>query len=245
MDPQSGQCLSRSAARRFDQVAEQDYGLPGRVLMENAGRGAAACLRYMGLYGPVVVACGKGNNGGDGLVAARYLESWGYELTVLIFAARDQLSPDAAANLRPLERAGTRLLFCPGPWFPEDAQRALSRCGWIIDALLGTGTRGDPQPPIAGAIDWLNQTTVPKIALDVPSGLDADSGLSGRPTVRARDTLTFVAWKRGFLNPSARDWTGKIQVIDLGTPKSLLAEILTWDHNPPDPPDPSPDHGNS
>src|SRR5436190_17960027 len=123
--------LTRSQVRDFDAQAIADYGLPGIVLMENAGRGAADVLVGLGIHGPVVVCAGKGNNGGDGFVIARHLEGHGFDARVLLFANPDELAGDAAVNWHILERGATprRVLGRQPAW--ADVERELSEADWI------------------------------------------------------------------------------------------------------------------
>ena len=192
------------------------------VLMENAGRGAAATLLALGVHGPVLVCCGKGNNGGDGLVIARHLHNAEIDVKVLLFAAVADLSPDAAANWQTVQRGGI-----PAEVWPDfdDARLAadLGRAEWAVDALFGTGLQGPVRPPFDRVIAALNASKTRVFAVDIPSGLNGDTGEPLGPTVRAHHTATFVAPKNGFANPAAATWLGKVHVIDIGVPLALIA----------------------
>jgi NAD(P)H-hydrate epimerase len=217
--------LTRDEVRDVDRRAIQDFGLPGIVLMENAGRGAAELLIELGIDGPVIIVAGKGNNGGDGYVIARHLENRGYLVRVLLFADPDELTGDALTNYRVLRAARTPVHNClevtdADRWNAE--QRGAS---WIVDALLGTGTRGSVREPFVSVIEQINAAKVPVLAVDLPSGLDCDTGEALGACIRAAHTATFVAPKRGFDNPSAAAYTGKVHVIDIGVPRSLLDAI--------------------
>ena len=215
--------LSCVQVRDIDRRAVSEYGMSPLVLMENAGRGAAEALLALGVHGPVIVCCGKGNNGGDGLVIARHLHNAEIEVKVLLFAAPADLSPDAAANWQTVERAGI-----PAEVWPDfdDAQLAaeLGRAEWAVDALLGTGLQGPVRPPLDRVIGALNAGPARIFAVDIPSGLDGDSGDPLGPTVRAHDSATFMASKMGFTNPAATTWLGTVHVIDIGVPRRLLIE---------------------
>lgn len=215
--------LTRDEVRNVDRRAIQDLGLPGIVLMENAGRGAAELLIEVGIDGPVIVVAGKGNNGGDGFVIARHLENRGYEVRVLLFADPHELTGDALTNYHVLSAAGTPIRNCarldPAAWTEE-----LKTGSWIVDALLGTGTKGSVREPFATVIEAINASGVRVLAVDLPSGLDCDTGQPLGPCVQAAHTATFVAPKRGFDATGTAAYTGRIHVINIGVPRSLLRE---------------------
>jgi NAD(P)H-hydrate epimerase len=218
--------LSREQVREVDRRAIADYGLPGIVLMENAGRGVAERLKALGARGPIVICCGRGNNGGDGLVIARHLDQRGVAVRVLLFARVDELQGDAAINARVVCRAGLPLEELPDGGKPAELAEELARADWLVDCLLGTGARGEPREPLAAVIDQMNAAGRPILAVDLPSGLDCDTGQPAQHTIRAARTCTFVALKPGFLAPGAAAYTGEIDVIDIGVPRRLLEEIV-------------------
>jgi len=214
--------LKRAEVRDVDRRAIQEFGMPGIVLMENAGRGTAELLLSLGINGRVVICAGKGNNGGDGFVIARHLENRGCEVQVLLFAEPQTLEGDAATNFQILKRAGTPILKCldghaSEKWIPE-----LRTAAWIVDALLGTGMQGTVREPMATTIEQINASGVPVLAVDLPSGLDCDTGQPLGVCVRAAHTATFVARKFGFDAPGAAQYTGVVHVIDIGVPRLLL-----------------------
>jgi NAD(P)H-hydrate epimerase len=218
--------LTRDEVRAIDRRAIEELGLPGIVLMENAGRGAAELLIELGIDGPVIVVAGKGNNGGDGFVIARHLEIRGFEVRVLLFADPRELAGDALTNYGVLSAAGTPIRYCAeaesAGWKDE-----LPPGSWIVDALLGTGTRGSVREPFIGVIEQVNASGVPVLAVDLPSGLDCDTGQPLGPCVRAAHTATFVAPKRGFHAPGADAFTGQVHVIDIGVPRCLLEAFVS------------------
>jgi NAD(P)H-hydrate epimerase len=215
--------LDRQASRRVDRLAVQEYGMSGLVLMENAGRGIVDVLCRLGIAGPVVVCCGKGNNAGDGFVVARHLDLRGYPVRVVLCAEADQLSGDAGANFQILGKSDVPI----EPWGdPPALDRALDGAAWIVDALLGTGAQGEPRPPVDTVIDRINAAPAPVLAVDLPSGLDCDTGQVAGHTIRAAHTCTFVATKPGFLVPGADRYTGEVHVLDIGIPRKLLEEAL-------------------
>lgn len=226
--------LTREEVRVVDRRAIDEFGMTGLVLMENAGRGAAEQLLALGVDGPVIVCAGKGNNGGDGFVIARHLELLGYDVRVLLFANPSDLSGDAAANWRILEAAETPRVVLGRQPALSDIDHALSHADWIVDALLGTGTVGEVREPYRTAITAINRSARKVLAVDLPSGLDCDTGEpietladSSAICVRAAHTATFVARKRGFDKPASQAFTGDVHVVGIGVPKKLLDEVLS------------------
>lgn len=217
--------LTRQQTRLVDERAIAELGMTGLVLMENAGRGVADVLAGLGAAGPMVIACGKGNNAGDGLVIARHLENRGYAVRTLLWADPEELSPDAAANYRILTAAGSAVERMLGPAGPSRLETALADADWVIDALLGTGASGAPRPPLDSVIRSLNASPARKLAVDLPSGLDCDTGAVAEPTFRADHTCTFVAAKPGLLLPQAARWVGQLHVVDIGVPRRLVERI--------------------
>jgi len=217
--------LTRDQIREVDRRAIEVYGMSGLVLMENAGRGCVDQLCSLGIEGPVAVCCGRGNNGGDGFVMIRHLLLRGYEVRVLVVADPESLRGEARANFQ-------ILMHCEVPfdrldtWDEAAAKRLLGRVDWIVDALLGTGTLGEPRAPLDRLIPLLNDSTARRLAVDVPSGLDCDTGHPARHTFRADHTCTFVAAKVGFASASAGEFLGQVHVLDIGAPKRIVQEVL-------------------
>jgi NAD(P)H-hydrate epimerase len=221
--------LTRDQVREVDRRAINDYGLIGLVLMENAGRNAAALLLQLGITGSVVICCGTGNNAGDGFVIARHLENAGIDVTILLAVPSSGLAGDAAVNFHILQRAGMRIVEPPpdGPkslWSPE-----LAGADWIVDAMLGTGTQGSLREPYLTAISTINASGRKVFAVDLPSGMDCDTGQPLGDCIRAQHTATFVALKPGFNSPPAANFTGQVHVIDIGVPRRLLDELAAGD----------------
>ena len=218
--------LTRSQSRQVDRRAMDEYGMSGLVLMENAGRGVADRLCQMGIDAPVAVCCGKGNNAGDGFVIARHLDLRGFPVRVLLWAEPSELTGDAGANFRILERSDVPIEVFAGEHDAARLGQLLWGVAWIVDSLLGTGARGEPRPPLDAVIEQLNEAAAPKLAVDLPSGLDCDTGRPARQTIRAAATCTFVAAKPGFLAPGAEQYTGPVHVLDIGAPRMLIEEML-------------------
>ena len=222
--------LTREQSRAIDGHAIEHYGLTGLVLMENAGRGCVDVLECLGIDGAVVIVCGKGNNAGDGFVIARHLAIRGYECQVLLLLPPSELRGDAAANFAILRKVGVPIVeLGAGDFVAQGPPRLGGPTGdpaWIVDAVLGTGATGNPRPPFDAAIDWMNAraATTKLLAVDVPSGLDCDSGEPSSHTVRADHTCTFVAMKVGFTSAAARQFTGEVHVCDIGVPLSVVRD---------------------
>lgn len=218
--------LTREQARELDRRAMQEFGVPGIVLMENAGRGMAELLRSLGIDGLVVICCGKGNNGGDGFVMARHLDNAGVHVRVLLFGDPAQMSGDAAVNHGILAASGIPQEVFAGPTLEEERLvRELADADWIVDALFGSGLRGVVQPPFDRVLVVLNASGKRVFAVDVPSGLDSDTGQPLGVAVRAHHTATVAAMKKGFLEPSATEWLGQVHLIDMGAPRALFAAL--------------------
>src|SRR5262249_13308641 len=150
------------------------------------------------IHGPVVICCGKGNNGGDGFVIARHLDIHSVPVKVLLFSQPEALTGDAAVNYGIISKAGLPIKTHSGPTVAEDVLRGeFSTAAWIVDALFGTGLSGPLRAPFDGIVEAINASAARVLAVDIPSGLDCDSGQPLGPTVKATHTATFVAMKKG------------------------------------------------
>jgi NAD(P)H-hydrate epimerase len=197
--------------RALDEWAIGQRGIPGIELMERAGTGLAELTGELAPVGRIAVVCGKGNNGGDGLVAARVLRERGRGVDVLLLGDPGELRGDAAANLERLPGA---------PPVPFSAEGLLGAAA-IIDAILGTGFSGEPREPVAGAIGTVNLVGAGGavvVACDVPSGVDASTGVVAGAAVYARATATFNAGKPGLWIAPGKAHCGEVRVIDIGIP---------------------------
>jgi NAD(P)H-hydrate epimerase len=220
------QTLNRRQSQEVDRRAVAEYGMAALVLMENAGRGVVDTLCQIGIASPVVICCGRGNNGGDGFVIARHLDLRRAQVRVGLWCDPAALQGDAAANYAILARSSVPIDVFTGPHDVARLTTMLDGAAWIVDALLGTGSHGDPRSPLDDVIDQLNAHPAPKLAVDIPSGLDCDTGAASRHTIRAAHTCTFVAQKPGFLQAGARMFTGEIHVLDIGAPRKLIDDCL-------------------
>ncbi len=215
--------LTRDQIRRVDKIAIEEFGIPGILLMENAGRGIAEIMLRDGISGKVVIACGKGNNAGDGLVLARQLNARGVDTLVLLLASAESFRGDAVANWKIHESLALPVVDLSHAQSVSDFEPYLSEAAWLVDALLGTGARGEPEHPFNLAIEAMNLTNVRRLAIDLPSGLDCDSGQPATVTFRAHLTCTLAAAKVGFNAAAARPFVGRVEVVNLGIPREIIA----------------------
>ncbi len=217
--------LSREQVRRVDQIALDVYGIPGAVLMENAGRGAAAIIDELAgsSRGIVVILCGSGNNAGDGYVIARHLELFGREVRIVSIVDLDSLKGDARLNADIARKSEIEIRTAVDR---NQLQALLADAEVIVDGLLGTGSRGAPRGIFAEALRVANESPAMRVAVDIPTGLDCDTGEAADPTFRADHTITFVARKQGFENQGAGAFVGLVHVVGIGAPKKLLDEFL-------------------
>jgi NAD(P)H-hydrate epimerase len=227
--PSTETYLTRSQSRDIDRIAIDDYGIPGIVLMENAGRNAAEIIRARWCAdadATVAIVCGRGNNGGDGFVIARHLTNRGIQTSILLTATADSLEGDALTNYKIARRMQIpKFRFATRDEIASNRNH-LSRATVVVDAILGTGFHGNVRPPLDEAIRAINENEATVVAIDVPSGLDCDTGRPSNATVRATMTITFVAKKAGFRDATARDYCGEIQIADIGAPRQIVNAII-------------------
>jgi NAD(P)H-hydrate epimerase len=203
-----------SEQRALDEWAIGELGMPGLELMERAGAGLADLTDELVPAGELAVVCGKGNNGGDGLVAARHLRERGRQVRVLLLGEASELRGDASTNCERL----------PGPPPEPFEAGALSGAAGIVEAILGTGFSGTPRDPAAGAIETINAADALVVACDVPSGVDGSTGEVAGAAVRANATATFHAGKPGLWIAPGKGHAGEVRVIDIGIPPHGPAE---------------------
>jgi len=208
--------------RELDEHAISRLGIPGADLMENAGRGAAILIAgHLGpLRGkPVVIVCGKGNNGGDGLVVARHLRTRGARASVWLLGRKGEVKGDAGQALRRWRGRVEEVVDESGL---ARLRREMARAALVVDGLLGTGLSGPARGLVAATIEAMNQAERPVVALDLPSGLDADRGEVIGPAIRADITATFAGYKRALLLHPAAGLAGRVSVIPIGIPQAEL-----------------------
>jgi len=200
-------------------------GLSGADLMEAAGRGVVRVLQasLKDLSGRnLVILCGHGNNGGDGFVVARHAARLGAAVSTFLFAETSAVQSDAAHHLRLAGAAGVRIVSVLTSADLQNVRDALSGCDIAVDGLLGTGIRGAARGTIAEGIQVLASAARPVLAIDVPSGLNADTGAVDGPCARAQDTVTFAQPKRGHLFHPGRGYCGELHLVDIGIPDAAV-----------------------
>jgi ADP-dependent NAD(P)H-hydrate dehydratase / NAD(P)H-hydrate epimerase len=213
--------------RETDRWAIEERGIPSLGLMEAAGRAVAEAVGELEPDGPVRVVCGKGNNGGDGLVAARHLAAAGYEVEALLLWPAEELSDDSGANLRRLD--GGRVQIEQGA---GDLTERLAGSGAVVDAIFGTGFSGEPRDPAATAIAAIDGCGAPVVACDVASGVDASSGEVAGAAVAADVTVTFHAPKLGHRVAPGKWHTGALLVAPIGIPDGAPSEPAAGEIDP-------------
>lgn len=214
--------LTRNQVREIDRLSIEQYHIPGIVLMENAARAVThgACQMLAGeCIGEMVVLCGGGNNGGDGLAVARHLHNRGADVTVALTVDPNNYKGDALTNWKIIEAMKIPAV----PFKPNllDNPRPLL----VIDAIFGTGLSDAPREPFPQIAMAVNQSRLAVLAVDVPSGLDCETGRAPGACIAATRTVTFVAQKIGFTQPEAKRYLGEVIVGDIGCPRGLIEEI--------------------
>ncbi len=228
--------LTRAQAREYDRLAQEQLGIPGVVLMENAGRTTAEIvlellendLHLVAQDATVAILCGGGNNGGDGYVIARHLANAGVAVTAHAIGDPGKLRGDALVNWAVADRMGVVTPF-DSPDLLQSSLIGPSTPHMIVDALLGTGFTGQVRDDLAAVIHLCNDAREAEgkiVSVDVPSGLDCDTGQPSNVTVRANATVTFVAPKVGFDRPEAEPYTGNVIPVEIGAPLSLVQQVL-------------------
>jgi NAD(P)H-hydrate epimerase len=212
--------LTRTQVREIDRRAIAEYQIPGILLMENAARGVVDVAlqmmrRVSGAY--VLILCGGGNNGGDGLAVARHLHN--REVNVVVLPVGEPRYSDEALVNWNIVRA---MRINTSPIGLQVESLLEQGCDLVVDAMLGTGLTEPVRRPFDVMIEKCNRCPAPILAVDLPSGMDCDTGRPLGACVRAMRTVTFVAEKAGFANPEAQQYTGEINVVDIGCPRELI-----------------------
>ena len=213
--------VTAAEMRQIDQDTIEDIGIPGIVLMETAG---SAIVRAIEQHYPtaqrISILVGKGNNGGDGLVIARQLAHTGHDVYIFLVSPADSFTGEAAINLQIAKNLGLRIEAILGE--KEAWKRWMTNCELLVDAIFGTGLRGAVRDPIATFVDAINNLSTPILSVDLPSGLDADSGNPLGICVRADRTVTIGLPKRGLLVHPGAELAGKLEVVDIGFPTQVI-----------------------
>lgn len=218
--------VTAAEMREMDRLTMESFGLPGRVLMENAGRGAArvlmdACpdIREKS----VAVVAGRGNNGGDGFVVARYLAGAGVKTAVYLLSEKDRLTGDALANFQLLSSLDIPVMEITDETALERAKAGMEPCDVFVDAILGTGITSDVRGIFRSMIDYINGLKRFVVSVDIPSGLHAESGFPCGTCIRADHTATFAFPKIGLVLLPGIVYTGRLHVVDIGIPDHIVA----------------------
>jgi len=223
--------LTRSQVREIDRRSIEQYHIPGIVLMENAARAAADVATEMlgDVRGrDILILCGGGNNGGDGLAVARHLHNRGAKISIALTVDPAKYHGDALINWQIV----SAMRLPSHPALPDAI--AQSSADLLVDAIFGTGLAEAPRDPFPALVAAVERSERPVLAIDLPSGLDCDTGTPPGACIRAIRTITFVAEKVGFANPIARPYLGAVTVGDIGCPAELVAQI-SHDSIPPAP----------
>ncbi len=218
--------LTRDEVRSVDRQSIDDHHIPSIVLMENAARSFVDAIGdTLPVAGTIAILCGSGNNGGDGFAIARHLHNRGHSVRIVLAVPPEKLKGDALANWRIIESMG--LDVCPAEHASADGVVILRGAALVIDALFGTGLSRPIDEAFHPLIEACNEgdRSRPVIAVDVPSGLDCDTGEPLGVCVRATRTITFAAEKAGFSNPRSAAFTGNVLVGDIGCPRELIEKI--------------------
>ncbi|VAW38123.1 NAD(P)H-hydrate epimerase / ADP-dependent (S)-NAD(P)H-hydrate dehydratase [hydrothermal vent metagenome] len=218
--------------RALDRKTIKDYGIKGLVLMENAGRGLAEAVAELlddeleaSGRARVSIICGKGNNGGDGFVAARHLRNGGYEVEVFMTAPLSALKGDAAVNARIWEKMGGSCFNVSSAKEIEGSLSRLRHSAVVVDALFGTGLKSELKGLSRALVEVINSLSAVIVSVDIPSGLDATTGKVHGAAVMADLTVTMGYPKLGFFLYPGKDYTGEIDVVDIGMPPEVAADV--------------------
>jgi NAD(P)H-hydrate epimerase len=219
--------VTAAEMRELDRKAIEEVGIPSLVLMENAGRTTYQILRqeFPDLTGPVAVVAGRGNNGGDGSVVARYLAQAGIPVSIFLVAPRDQVRGDALVNLEIASRLGIEIVEVKEKKDLNPLAHRLARSELIVDALLGTGLNSEVKGLMRLVIEEINRLRPPVLAVDIPSGLCADTGKPLGAAVQAQVTVTYGWPKIGQILPPGRNYAGRLWQVDISIPPELSIDV--------------------
>lgn len=218
--------VSADAMRRLDEAASRDYGIPALILMENAGRAVADVIAREFQPCRVLVVAGKGNNGGDGFVAARHLANRAFSVRVALLEIPAASKPDTVLNYEILRKMALPFLLAPDALMSGRLERALFECDLVVDAIFGVGLHDPVTGAFQQAIRAINQSSKPVVSIDIPSGLDADTGRVLGDAVQASRTVTLALPKAGLFENEGPGHSGKIEIVDIGIPLKLTRPFL-------------------
>jgi NAD(P)H-hydrate epimerase len=212
--------LSREEMYSLDKYTIEKIGIPGKELMENAGKGCSEFI-HQELLKPqskVAIFCGSGNNGGDGFVIARYLKNWGHKICIFLLGSPEKMSPEAFRNYQSCRDLEIEIIQI------NNAEIELSDFDLIVDAIFGVGLQGTIKGWRTDLIEKINNSEKPVVAVDIASGVDANSG-QAKVAINADHTLTMAAYKYGHFLEKGREKSGKVRVIDIGIPDELYKKF--------------------
>lgn len=222
--------LTREQSRRVDQLAIE-AGATGIALMDMAAKRCVRLLTEVETTNSAIVFCGTGNNGGDGFVIARRLALLGVAVKIFLCGDEERMSDDALMSYKIAQSLDLLIVPFDDGWSDSDMANRFSKIDgepvdWIVDCLLGTGASGDPRPPMNRVIQAMNELDVKRFAVDIPSGLDCETGQPGDPTIKADLTCTFVAMKTGFEAEAAKPYLGKVRIGSIGVSDEIVEQVL-------------------
>ncbi len=220
--------VTAAEMQEMDRQTIETHAIPGLQLMESAGQGAEVML--LAQFGDLAedgvgIVCGKGNNGGDGFVIARELAAKDIDVVVYLLAKTDAVSGDAATNLKRLAELKIPVIEVPDEESFSTVTSNLSRSGLLVDAILGTGLTSDVRGFFKDVIDFINHTGIPVFSVDIPSGLNADTGQPCGTAIHAQGTATFALPKIGHYTYPGAEYTGKLDIIDIGIPLAVVEAV--------------------
>ncbi|MCF7911155.1 MAG: NAD(P)H-hydrate dehydratase [Candidatus Cloacimonetes bacterium] len=215
--------LSRQEMYDCDRYTIDEMGIPGKVLMENAGRGSAEYIRDHILTAAerIIIFCGSGNNGGDGFVIGRYLQLWGCDVQIVLTGKPDKMTPETRENYAACLEMGIAVNICLSYQDWQDIKIDIKGYGMVIDAIFGVGFKGSIRGWIAELVKEINQKSRLTVAIDIASGINADNG-KAEIAIEADHTLTMAAVKYGSVLGAGKSYSGKIEVIDIGMPPEVI-----------------------
>jgi NAD(P)H-hydrate epimerase len=220
------QTVTAAQMQAIDRKAIEDYGIPGLLLMENAGRGIAEMIRDNFKARRVTIFAGAGNNGGDGLVVARHLANHGFNVEILLFAGLAKLKPDSAANFNMIQRLKIAHQMIDADRTMNELLAVAEKSDLIIDALFGVGLDREITGVYRHAVEALNKSARNIVAVDVPSGLNSDTGEILGCAVKATVTATLCLPKCGLFQGQGPEHAGRVCVIDIGIPPQAIRDVL-------------------
>jgi len=209
--------------RKIDSLATAKFGIPSLILMENAGRSVACEAESMisSKATSIVIFCGYGNNGGDGFVVARHLVNRGYDVVIYVVGKQKKMSKDTKMNFDIINKMKIMVRKITDQRQINIATRYIGKRQLIIDAVFGIGLKGRLDTFYCYLFKKINSSNIPILSIDIPSGLDADRGIPLPIAIKAKKTITMGLAKKGFINPSAKKYLGRVIVADISLPRQL------------------------